>query len=162
VVAAVRGAAAGAGFGLALLADFRIGGPATTFVTAFAGIGLAADTGLSWSLPRLVGHAKAAELLLLNEAVRAPEAARLGLLTSLVETDDEVLPTAQALALRLASGATLAYAEIKKELAAAATGTLAEALAAEAAAQARAGATADHREATAAFVAKQRPVFRGA
>ena len=62
VVAAVRGAAAGAGFGLALLADFRIGGPATTFVTAFAGIGLAADTGLSFTLPRLVGPAKAAEL----------------------------------------------------------------------------------------------------
>ncbi|MGH8791532.1 MAG: enoyl-CoA hydratase/isomerase family protein, partial [Stackebrandtia sp.] len=63
VVAAVRGAAAGAGASLAFLADFRVGGPRTRFTLAFAGIGLAADTGASYTLPRLVGRAKAAELL---------------------------------------------------------------------------------------------------
>jgi 2-(1,2-epoxy-1,2-dihydrophenyl)acetyl-CoA isomerase len=161
VVAAVRGSAAGAGMGLALLCDFRIGGPSTSMVTAFAGVGLAADTGMSYSLPRLVGHAKAVELLMLGGPVRADEALRLGLLTSLVDSDDEVLPAAQALAGRLADGPTAAYGQIKKELSVAAAGTLADALAAEAAAQAHLGATTDHRAATAAFVAKQRPSFTG-
>lgn len=161
VVAAVRGSAAGAGAGLAFLADFRVGGPSTSFVTAFAGVGLAADTGMSWSLPRLVGRARAVELLLLAQPVRAEEALRLGLLTSLAADDDGVLPAALSLAERLASGPTAAYAEIKKELAVADAGTLADALAAEAAAQARAGATDDHRAAVRAFVAKQRPEFTG-
>lgn len=159
VVAAVRGTAAGAGLGLALLADFRISGPSTTLLTAFAGIGLAADTGISWTLPRLVGHAKATELLLLSEPVRAAAAYELGLLTRLVDADDEVLPAAQELAGRLAAGPTLAYAQIKRELLGAG---LAEALELEADAQATCGATADHRDATAAFVAKQKPTFTGA
>jgi 2-(1,2-epoxy-1,2-dihydrophenyl)acetyl-CoA isomerase len=161
VVAAVRGVAAGAGASLALLADFRVGGPSTSFLMAFANVGLAGDTGVSWSLPRLVGHAKATELLLLAEPVKAPEAARLGMLTSLVDTDDEVLPAARKLAGRLASGPTVAYGAIKRALAVAEAGTLSDALAAELHAQAVAGATEDHRAATAAFVAKQRPTFTG-
>jgi 2-(1,2-epoxy-1,2-dihydrophenyl)acetyl-CoA isomerase len=161
VVAAVRGAAAGAGMSLALLADFRVGGPSSIFVTAFAGIGLAADTGLSWRLPRLVGHAKAAEMLMLAEPVRAEEAHRVGLLTTLVEADEEVLPAAQALATRLAAGPTVAFGAIKRELMVAAGGSLTDALAAEAQAQRVTGATADHRAATEAFVAKRRPTFTG-
>jgi 2-(1,2-epoxy-1,2-dihydrophenyl)acetyl-CoA isomerase len=161
VVAAVRGVAAGAGASLALLADFRIGGPGTSFLMAFANVGLAGDTGVTWTLPRLVGHAKATELLLLAEPVKAAEAARLGLLTRLVETDEEVLSAAQALAARLAAGPTVAYGAIKRALAVAETGTLADALAAELHAQWVAGATEDHRAATAAFVAKQRPAFTG-
>jgi 2-(1,2-epoxy-1,2-dihydrophenyl)acetyl-CoA isomerase len=161
VVAAVRGVAAGAGASLALLADFRVGGPSTSFLMAFANVGLAGDTGVSWTLPRLVGHAKAAELLMLAEPVKAPEAARLGMLTTLVDADDEVLPAARKLAERLASGPTVAYGAIKRALAVAEAGTLTDALAAEMNAQAVAGATADHRSATAAFVAKQRPTFTG-
>lgn len=160
VVAAVRGVAAGAGAALALLADFRLGGPGTSFVMAFAGVGLAGDTGISWTLPRLVGLAKAKELLLLAEPVRGTEAARLGLLTSLVD-DDQVLPEAVSLAQRLAAGPTVAFAAMKRELAVATEGTLADALEAEAQAQRRCGTTADHREGTAAFVAKRRPSFRG-
>jgi 2-(1,2-epoxy-1,2-dihydrophenyl)acetyl-CoA isomerase len=159
VVAAVRGTAAGAGAGLAFLADFRIGGPSTAFAMAFGNVGLAADTGVSWSLPRLVGHARATELLMLGRQVRAEEAHRLGLLTSLVDSDEQVLPAAQELAGRLAAGPTVAYAQIKRELAA--RGTLAQALEAEADAQAVCGATEDHRAATLAFVAKQRPTFTG-
>lgn len=159
VVAAVRGTAAGAGAGLALLADLRVGGPSTRFVPAFAQVGLAADTGLSWSLPRLVGPARAAELLLLGEPVEAEAAQRLGLLTRLVATDEEVLPAAQELAARLAAGPTVAYAQLKRALAA--TGGLAEALAVEAEAQAVCGATADHRAAVAAFLAKRQPTFTG-
>lgn len=160
VVAAVRGMAAGAGAGLAFLADFRIGGPSTGFLMAFANVGLAGDTAVAWSLLRLVGHAKAAELLMLAETVRAEEAHRLGLLTTLVDTDEEVLPAAEALAARLAAGPTVAYAQIKRELLHAST--LAEALEVEADAQGICGATADHRNATAAFVAKQKPTFTGA
>ncbi|MFC0528262.1 enoyl-CoA hydratase-related protein [Phytohabitans kaempferiae] len=161
VVAAVRGTAAGAGASLALLADFRIGGPKTTFLMAFANVGLAGDTGVSWSLPRLVGHAKAIELLMLAEPVPAPEAQRLGLLTRLLDDDDLVLPTAQEFAARLASGPTVAYGAIKRQLSVGDAGTLSEALAAEAQAQAICGATADHRNATAAFVAKEKPAFEG-
>ena len=161
VVAAVRGMAAGAGASLAYLADFRIGGPKTSFLMAFANVGLAGDTGVSWSLPRLVGHAKAIELLMLAEPVRAEEARRIGLLNRLVDDDEQVLPAAQELAARLAAGPTVAYGAIKRQLSVGASGTLAEALAAEAQAQALCGATADHRNATAAFVDKQKPIFEG-
>jgi 2-(1,2-epoxy-1,2-dihydrophenyl)acetyl-CoA isomerase len=161
VVAAVRGAAAGAGASLALLADFRIGGPSTSFLMAFARVGLAGDTGVSWTLPRIVGHAKATELLMLAEPVGAQEALRLGMLTRLVDDDEKVLAAAQELAVRLASGPTKAYGEIKRELLQGASLGLADALELEAQAQAVCGATADHRESTMAFVNKQKPVFTG-
>jgi 2-(1,2-epoxy-1,2-dihydrophenyl)acetyl-CoA isomerase len=161
VVAAVRGMAAGAGASLAFLADMRVGGPKTAFLMAFANVGLAADTGASWTLPRLVGHAKATELLMLAEPVDAAEALRLGLLTRVVDDDEKVLPAAQELAARLASGPTVAYGQIKRELAAAASTTLAAALDVEAQAQDVCGDTADHRNATAAFVRKDRPSFEG-
>ncbi|MBM0232640.1 enoyl-CoA hydratase/isomerase family protein [Micromonospora sp. STR1_7] len=161
VVAAVRGMAAGAGASLAFLADIRVGGPTTSFLMAFAKVGLAADTGASWTLPRLVGHAKAVELLMLAEPVRAEEACRLGLLNRLMDDDEKVLPAAQELAARLAAGPTVAYGAIKRQLSIADAGTLADALAAEAQAQSICGATDDHRAATLAFVAKQKPVFEG-
>ena len=161
VVAAVRGMAAGAGASLALLADFRIGGPGTTLLMAFANVGLAGDTGVSWALPRLVGQAKAIELLMLAEPVRAEEAQRLGLLTRLVGDDADVLPTAQEFAARLAAGPTVAYGAIKRQIAVGDAGTLSDALAAEAQAQAICGATQDHRAATESFVNKQKPTFAG-
>ncbi|WFE26521.1 enoyl-CoA hydratase-related protein [Solwaraspora sp. WMMD791] len=161
VVAAVRGAAAGAGASLAMLADLRIGGPGTSFLMAFANVGLAGDTGVSWALPRLVGFPKAVELMLLAQPVPAAEAHRIGLLHRLVDDDEQVLPAAQELAARLAAGPTVAYGAIKRQLSVGASGTLADALAAEEHAQSLCGGTADHRHATAAFVAKQRPVFDG-
>jgi 2-(1,2-epoxy-1,2-dihydrophenyl)acetyl-CoA isomerase len=161
VVAAVRGTAAGAGASLALLADFRIGGPRTTFLMAFANVGLAGDTGITWSLPRIVGHARAVEMLLLAEPVQADAADRLGMLTRLVEDDDQVLPVAQELATRLAAGPTVAYGAIKRELSIGDAGTLSDALAAEAQAQSICGGTADHGNAVEAFVAKRKPVFEG-
>lgn len=161
VVAAVRGMAAGAGAGLALLADFRIGGPKTGFLMAFANVGLAGDSGVSWTLPRLVGHAKATELLMLAQPVDSSEALRIGLLTKLLDDDDAVLPAAQELAARLAAGPTVAYGQIKRQLMIGGSGTLAEALAAESIAQSVSGATEDHRAAVTAFMAKQTPVFAG-
>jgi 2-(1,2-epoxy-1,2-dihydrophenyl)acetyl-CoA isomerase len=161
VIAAVRGTAAGAGASMALLADFRIGGPRTTLLMAFANVGLAGDTGVSWSLPRIVGHARALELLLLAEPVRSGPAFEMGLLSRLVEDDEQVLPTALELAARLAAGPTVAYGAIKRELSIADAGTLSDALAAEAQAQAICGGTADHENAVTAFVSKQKPVFEG-
>jgi 2-(1,2-epoxy-1,2-dihydrophenyl)acetyl-CoA isomerase len=161
VIAAVRGTAAGAGASMALLADFRIGGPRTTLLMAFANVGLAGDTGVSWSLPRIVGHARALEVLLLAEPVRSGPAFEMGLLSRLVEDDEQVLPTALELAARLAAGPTVAYGAIKRELSIADAGTLSDALAAEAQAQAICGGTADHKNAVAAFVSKQKPVFEG-
>jgi 2-(1,2-epoxy-1,2-dihydrophenyl)acetyl-CoA isomerase len=153
--------AAGAGAGLAFLADFRVGGPKTAFLMAFANVGLAADTAASWTLPRLVGHAKATELLMLAQPIDAAEAARIGLLTKLVDDDEDVLPAAQALAARLAAGPTIAYGQIKRELITAEAGSLADALETEADAQSITGATADHADSVAAFVAKQPLVFNG-
>ena len=161
VVAAVRGTAAGAGASFALLADFRIGGPKTSFLMAFANVGLAGDSGVSWSLPRIVGHAQAVELLLLAEPVRAQRAYEIGLLSRLTEDDDQVLTVAQELAQRLAAGPTVAYGAIKRELSIGDAGTLSDALAAEAQAQSICGATADHKAAVNAFVNKQQPVFEG-
>jgi len=161
VVAAVGGMAAGAGASLALLADFRIGGPSTKFLMAFANVGLAGDTGVSWSLPRIVGHARALELLLLAEPVDAATADRYGLLSRLVDADDQVLPAAQELAARLAAGPTVAYGAIKRELSVGDAGTLSDALAAEAQAQAICGGTDDHQAAVNSFLAKQKPVFEG-
>lgn len=161
VVAAVRGMAAGAGASLALLADFRVGGPGTKFLMAFANVGLAGDTGVSWTLPRLVGQAKATELLMLAEPIDAATADRLGMLSRLVDDDEQVLPAALELAARLAAGPTVAYAQIKRQLVAAAGAPLSDALAVEAEAQGVCGQTADHLASTAAFVKKERPVFQG-
>ncbi|HEX5542876.1 MAG TPA: enoyl-CoA hydratase-related protein [Micromonospora sp.] len=161
VIAAVRGMAAGAGAGLAFLADLRIGGPGTRFLMAFANVGLAADTGASWSLPRLIGRAKALELMMLAEPLPAEEAHRLGLLNRLVDNDDDVLTTAQELAARLAAGPTVAYDAIKRQLSLGDGASLSDALALEAETQMLCGRTADHRNATLAFVNKEKPLFEG-
>ena len=161
VIAAVRGVAAGAGASLTLLADFRFGGPRTSFLMAFANVGLAGDTGASWTLPRVVGLAKATEMLMLAEPVAAGEAHRLGLLTHLVDDDEAVLPAAQELAVRLAAGPTVAYGMIKRQLLVGMSSGLDQALDTEAEVQALCGGTADHRNATAAFVAKEKPTFTG-
>jgi 2-(1,2-epoxy-1,2-dihydrophenyl)acetyl-CoA isomerase len=115
---------------------------------------------VSWTLPRLIGTARATALALLAEPVTAEAALEMGLLNAVVEPE-RVLPAAQELAARLAAGPTTAYAAIKESIEFAATSSLEDALAKEAELQARCGATDDHRNATAAFVAKQKPVFTG-
>lgn len=159
IIAAIRGAAAGAGASLAFLADFRIGGPSTSFTMAFSAIGLAADTGASYTLPRIVGHSKATQMLLLNETVRSTEAAEIGLLTQLCDSDDDVLATATALATGLANGPTVAYEQIKQQLRFGAQ--FEQVLDVEAAAQAKCGFTEDHPKAVDAFVHKQSPTYVG-
>lgn len=159
-VAGVNGVAAGAGASLAFCCDLRVLSDRAGFNLAFAGIGLSCDTGASWTLPRLVGRATALDLLLRPRTVDAAEAERLGL-ASLVVPDDDLLAEATALARGLAQGPTVAYAAIRDSVTYAGSHGLADALAFEATQMARTGATQDHRDAVAAFVAKQRPVFRG-
>ncbi len=160
VIAAVNGMAAGAGAGIAFACDFRIAAKQAGFLLAFANVGLTLDSGVSWTLPHLIGTARATALALLAEPVSADAALEMGLVNAVVEPD-HVLPAAQELAARLAAGPTAAYAAIKASIAFAATATLTQSLAKEAELQAAMGATADHRNATAAFVAKQKPVFTG-
>ena len=160
VIAAVNGVAAGAGAGLAFACDLRIAAQGASFLMAFARVGLAADTGVSWTLPRLAGAGRAAELLMLAEPIRAPRAFELGLVNQVVQDAD--LPTAAgALAARLAAGPTAAYAGIKEQLNYAAGHDLGEALEKEAEVQSALGRTADHRAATLAFTRKQAPSFLG-
>ena len=160
VVAALPGVAAGAGAGLAFACDFRIAAERATLLLAFARVGLGADSGTSWTLQRLVGPARAAELLMLAEPVDAPTALGLGLLTSVVP-DSDLAAAAAGLAGRLAAGPTLAYAAIKEGLRFAAAHGLSDALEKEAELQTRLGDTADHQAATRAFVARQEPTYLG-
>ncbi|WP_345434603.1 enoyl-CoA hydratase-related protein [Actinoallomurus vinaceus] len=160
VIAAVNGVAAGAGFSLALACDFRIASEKASFATAFTRIGLAPDSGLSWTLQRLVGRARATELLMLAEPVRAAEALELGLVNRVVPAD-RLDAEARELAERLAAGPTAAYGAVKTALDHAATADLADALAKEAELQDACAATADHANATKAFLKKEQPVFEG-
>lgn len=160
VVAAVNGTAAGAGAGLAYACDFRIAAESAEFLMAFARVGLSADTGTSWTLPRLIGHARATALMMLAEPVTSAQALEMGLVTAVVP-DDRLGAAAHELATRLAAGPTAAYGAIKQALAYGGTAPLADALEHEAVLQTQVGATQDHRTATAAFLAKQTPTFVG-
>jgi 2-(1,2-epoxy-1,2-dihydrophenyl)acetyl-CoA isomerase len=160
VVAALNGGAVGAGLAFALACDLRVAAEDATFATAFAAIGLTADSGLSASLVHAVGASRASELLLLGEPFSAEQARQWGLVRAVVPAD-QVLDAALQLARRLAAGPTAAYAELKKAIALGAVSPLERVLAAEAAAQARLGLTEDHRGAVEAFLAKRRPTFHG-
>ena len=160
VIAALPGVAAGAGAGLAFACDFRVAAERASLLLAFARVGLGADSGTSWTLPRLVGTARASELLMLAEPIDSATALRLGLLTSVVP-DDELPAAAAALAERLAAGPTMAFAAIKEGLLYSSSHSLRESLEKEAELQIRLGETTDHQAATKAFVEKQTPVFAG-
>jgi len=159
-VAAVNGTAAGAGLGLACVLDFRIGASGSRYTTAFTGIGLTADSGLSWTLPRLVGEGRARALLMLAEPFTAEQALEMGMLNAVVAAE-QVLPAAQELARKLAIGPTAAYACLKQSLRTASSGTLEDALAEEDRMQTRAGQSEDHRAAVRSFLAKEVPAFTG-
>lgn len=160
VIAAVNGVAAGAGAAFAFAADLRILHEAAGFNLAFTGIALSSDSGSSFWLPRLVGVAKAKELLLMPRTVPADEALRLGLATQVVTAAD-FDPTVRDLAGRLAAGPTKAYGAIRRAVEFSATHTLPESLAHEAELMNRTGGTADHKAAVDAFLAKEKPVFEG-
>ncbi|MEU1148669.1 enoyl-CoA hydratase-related protein [Streptomyces sp. NPDC005863] len=160
VVAGVNGAAAGAGLGFALAADYRVVADTAKFNTSFAGVALTADSGVSWTLPRLIGPARAADLLLFPRNISAQEAYELGIVNKIVPAADLAAEAAQV-ARALADGPTLAYAALKESLAYAAGHTLDEALDKEDELQARAGASEDHTIAVRAFIAKEKPKYLG-
>jgi 2-(1,2-epoxy-1,2-dihydrophenyl)acetyl-CoA isomerase len=160
VLAAVNGVAAGAGASLAFACDLRIAADNAKFAMAFTGIGLAPDSGASWTLQRLAGPTVATELLLLGEVVPAVRALELGLVSRVVPAD-ELAKASRELAVRLAAGPTLAYAATKRALAFASSHTLAQTLDLEAELQDACAATEDHVAATRSFLNKERPTFRG-
>jgi 2-(1,2-epoxy-1,2-dihydrophenyl)acetyl-CoA isomerase len=160
VLAAVNGVAAGAGAALAFACDLRLAAASASFAMAFAGVALSADSGSSYTLPRLVGHGRATRMMLLGEKVPAAEALRIGMVDEVVEDGDFGARTAE-LATALADGPTTAYGWIKQSLAHAGTTDLAGALAFEDRAQAACFASPDHAEAVAAFAEKRRPRFAG-
>ncbi|MEV5984650.1 enoyl-CoA hydratase-related protein [Streptomyces sp. NPDC052051] len=160
VVAAVNGVAAGAGFGFALAADYRIVADTAAFNTSFTGVALTADSGISWTLPRLVGPSRAADLLLFPRSISAQQAYEWGIANRLVPPS-ELRAEAEKVARALAEGPTLAYAAVKESLAYGLSHSLDEALEKEGELQTRAGASEDHTIAVRAFVAKEKPTYLG-
>ncbi|MDP3893528.1 enoyl-CoA hydratase/isomerase family protein [Nocardioides sp.] len=160
VIAAVNGVAAGAGASLAFACDVRILVDTAGFNLAFTGVALSCDTGASWSLQRLVGRAKALELLYFPSTIDAATSLELGLATRVVPAD-ELAASVDELSTRLAAGPTVAFGAIRQSVTHAAGSTFEEALEMESQMMQRTGATSDHRAAVEAFVAKQRAVFEG-
>lgn len=160
VIAAVNGVAAGAGASLAFASDLRILSDRAGFNLAFAGIALSCDTGCSWTLPRLVGQAKAMELLYFPRTLDAATSAELGLATEVVPADEFETKVAEVAA-RLAAGPTLAYASMRQAVGYSASHDLPESLRFEAEMMNRTGASQDHRAAVEAFVAKRPAEFNG-
>lgn len=115
-IAAVNGVAAGAGMSLALACDLRVGGPSARFKTVFIERNLSPDSGMSWFLPRIVGYSRAADLIFTSRGLDAEEAYRLGLLDRFVPSDDDVVPTALALAADIAQWPPLAMRSAKRVL----------------------------------------------
>ncbi len=159
-VAAINGSCAGAGLGLALACDIRVAAAGARFTTAFSAIGLTPDSGLSASLSRAIGTARASELILLSEPFSAEEALAWGLVGRVVAAE-AFAAEVQSLARRLAVGPTRAYAVAKRAIRDAWSAPWPEVLDTEERDQTTLGATADHRRAVEAFLAKQKPTFTG-
>ena len=160
VIASVNGVAAGAGFSLALAADLRIASEDALMVMGYAGIGLTADGGSTYLLPRLVGHGRAMDLYLNNRVVDARYALDIGLVNQ-VTPAEQLADTVHAAALRLAQGATLAFGEVKALMDLAHEQEETVQLEAEAQKLADMGLTEDFREGITAFLEKRRPHFLG-
>jgi 2-(1,2-epoxy-1,2-dihydrophenyl)acetyl-CoA isomerase len=159
-LAAIPGAAAGAGLSLALACDLRIAVDTAKMTTAFAKVGLSGDYGMSYFLPLLVGQAKARDLLFTAPIINGAQALELGLVNRIADAE-HFAEAVQGYAAELGQGATVAIGYMKKNLNGAATATLSETLDREAAHMARCFTTEDHKQAVQAFVAKQPPTFIG-
>ncbi|WP_454885168.1 enoyl-CoA hydratase-related protein [Sphingomonas oryzagri] len=160
LVTAVNGAAAGGGCGYALAGDIVIAARSAYFLQPFARIGLVPDVGSTWLLPRLAGRARATAMMMLGERVSAEQALDWGLIWQMVE-DEALMPTARALAARLAAGPTIAYGLMRRAIADGLASTLGESLERERRDQQTAGYTDDHAEGVRAFREKREPRFSG-
>lgn len=159
-IAALPGAAAGAGLGLALACDLRVMADNAILTTAFARVGFSGDYGGTYFLTKLVGAAKAREMYFLSDRISADEALRLGL-TNWVTPAEGLMDKTMEIATRLASGPTVAYRYMKENLNRAMSGDLEDCLDLEATHHIHTGQTADHKEAAKAFVEKREPQFQG-
>ncbi len=161
VIAAVNGAAAGAGLSMALACDLRIASEKASFHEAFIRVGLAPDSGFSYFLPRLIGMAKAKEFAYFGEGMNANEAERLGIVNKVVPAED-LTKVSQEWASKLSQGATAAIGLTKRAFNRSFVTELPEALQYEAYLQEMASRTNDHREGVKAFYGKRQPTFKGA
>ncbi len=159
-IAALPGAAAGAGLSFALACDLRVMASSAIMTTAFARVGFSGDYGGTYFMTQLLGTAKARELYYLSDRVDAAEALRLGLANWVVEPDDLMAKTME-IANRLAAGPTVAYRYMKENLNRALAGDVDDCMDLEATHHVHCGQTTDHKEATKAFVSKREPVFIG-
>ena len=160
VVCAVNGVAAGAGANLALASDLAIAARSAKFVQPFCRLGLVPDTGGTFFLPRLVGHARAMGLALLGDTIAAEQAEAWGLIWRCVD-DEDLMTEAESLWKHLATQPTRGLELIKQALNASPANTLDEQLDLERDLQREAGRTEDYREGVSAFLEKREPSFRG-
>lgn len=159
-IAALPGAAAGAGLAIALACDIRVAAQSAFLIAGYARVGLSGDYGIAWLLTRLVGTSRSRELMFFNEKIDAVRAEALGLVNRVVP-DAELQTIAFEMARTLAHGPRVALAYMKDNLDQAITGDFIAALDQEADRLVRAASTADHKEAVRAFVEKRKPVFNG-
>ncbi|MBD3397932.1 enoyl-CoA hydratase/isomerase family protein [Candidatus Micrarchaeota archaeon] len=158
VIAAVNGIAAGGGFSLALACDFRIAGESAIFRQAYTSNGLTIDGGGTFTLPRLVGLAKALEIAAFDPAISAPDALEMGLITKLTH-DDELWNTALAMAEDLKNNSLTSFAHVKELLNASYNTSFETHLENERSALCKAAGTEDGMEGIQAFLEKRKPVF---
>lgn len=160
VIASVQGVAAGGGMSLVLACDLAIAAESTKLTMAYTAAALSPDGGGSWTLPRIVGWKRAADLVLTNRRLSASEAHEMGILTRVVP-DDELGASVDELAGSLAAGPTRAFGASKRLLASSASNSMSEQLAAEGESISSRAAEPDGREGVAAFLAKRKPSYGG-
>lgn len=160
VICAVNGVAAGAGANIALACDIVIANKSASFIQAFCRLGLVPDSGGTWFLPRLVGHAKAMGLALLGDKLSAEQACEMGLIWQVVE-DDELQDKVMVLAEHLAKQPTFGLSLIKKAFHQSSQNSLEQQLTLERDLQRIAGRSADYKEGVQAFMQKREPQFIG-
>jgi len=159
-IAAINGPCAGGGFSWACAADLRYSAASAKFTTAYLNAGLSGDFGGTWTLPRIVGSARARELYLLADKFTAEDAERYGFVSKVLP-DVELMPYVQSLAERLLASAPIALQNIKRNLNDAEDTSFTDALDCEADRHVRTGRSEDSAEARSAFMEKRAPVFKG-
>ena len=159
-IAALPGAAAGAGMSIALACDIRIGTKNAFYASGYGLVGLSGDYGGSWQLTKLVGPAKAKEIFYTGRRIKADEALQLGLLNEVVE-QEHLQTRTKELASQIANGPPIAIQYMKENINLATQADFKECLNQEADRLVRTAQTADHKEAVQAFIEKREPVFKG-
>ena len=160
IVCAVNGTAAGAGMSLALGSDVILAGQSASFVQAFSRLGLMPDMGGTWLLPRMIGTSRTMSMAMLAESISAEQAKDWGLIYDVVE-DEKLSMKAREVALKLASGPTLAHGALKNAINRSARNSFIEQLQLEKNLQRQIGQTQDFSEGVSAFLSKRPPNFKG-